>query len=78
MILIQEFRDSPINTSITKAKYVEGSDNFDEWHALVREKYPNVTDIDCSSNKLTKINCYSNIRKLDCSLNNLKILNYAN
>ena len=30
---------------------------YDEWYALVQEKYPNATKIACQDNHLTKLNC---------------------
>jgi hypothetical protein len=77
MVLIRELRGLIIDRSVIFAKYIEGPDHFDEWYALVREKYPNVTKINCENNKLTEINCPDAI-KIVCSNNNIKSLNCPN
>jgi hypothetical protein len=70
MVIIGEIKKSAIDTSITFARYVEGPDKFDEWYALVRQKYPNATRIHCANNKLTSISC-PNATQINCQDNNL-------
>ena len=77
MVLIRTLRDLSIDTSITEAYYTEGPLHFDEWYALVQEKYPNATKIACQDNHLTKLNC-PNAIKIWCSDNQLTELNYSN
>jgi hypothetical protein len=70
MVIIGEIKKSAIDTSITFARYVEGPDKFDEWYALVRQKYPNATRIHCANNKLTSISC-PDATEINCGGNKL-------
>lgn len=77
MVIIQELKDSSIDTSVTKAVYNEGPFHFDEWYALVQKKYPNATEIDCCDNQLTELNC-PNAAEIYCYNNQLTEFNCPN
>ena len=74
MVLIQELKCALVDNIVTEAIYEEGPDHFDEWYKLVREKYPNLKQIDCSNNKLTSLPEIDDIPYIDCSNNRLKFL----
>ncbi len=77
MVLISEMLNLQVNKDITFAVYTEGPDHFDEWYALVKQKYPNITSIYCWNNGLTSIKCFDAI-KIYCNDNELISLECPN
>ena len=64
---------SSVDLEVKIATYTEGPDHFDEWFALVKEKYPNIRVVNCKNNNLTSLKC-SNIAILNCGDNKLEHL----
>lgn len=57
MTLISYLKTCKVNLTITSVHYTEGANKFDEWYALVRQKFPNAKEIHCSGNGLKTLNC---------------------
>jgi len=77
MVLISELLNLQYTKNITVAYYTEGPDHFDEWYALVKQKFPNIETIYCYENKLTSLKCLDPI-KLFCYDNQLVSLECPN
>jgi len=72
-VSLNKLKYMDVNSSITKAVYVDGPDNFDEWFVMVKHIFPNLKKVICRDSGLTSLVC-KGIKSLDCSNNKLSLL----